>query len=157
MLRGVEYADTAANVLGIPIRAPIMVAPTGVQGLAHPEGECATALAAGEAGTLMAVSTVSSRNLEDIAAAATGPLWFQLYVYRGARPFAEALVRRAESVGYRAVVLTVDDPLWGRKEGFMRVEDERPASGAASIEEELGEEAREPAALRGRTWRGSGR
>ena len=127
-----------------------MVAPTGVHGLAHTDGECATARAAGEAGTLMAVSTVSTRSPEDVAAAAKGPLWFQLYVYEGARSFAEGLVRRAESAGYGAVVLTVDAPRWGRKERFLRVEQDLPPNfGAASIEDELGEEAREPAAL---TW-----
>ncbi len=150
VLRGVDRADTSTTVLGTPIRTPIMVAPTGVQGLAHPEGECATARAAGEAGTLMAVSTVSSRRLEDVSGATAGPLWFQLYVYEGARPFAESLVRRAERSGYGAIVLTVDAPRWGRKERFMRVEDELPpGTGAASIEEETDEEAREPAAL---TW-----
>ena len=150
VLRGVERAETAATVLGTTIKAPIMVAPTGVHGMAHPEGECATARAAGQAGTVMAVSTGSSRRLEDIAAAATGPKWFQLYVYRNARAFAEALVRRAESAGYEAIVLTVDAPRWGRKERFVRIEDELPPGiGAASIGEELGEEVREPAAL---TW-----
>jgi len=67
VLRGVDHADTSTIVLGTPIRVPIMVAPTGVQGLAHPEGECATALAAGEAGTLMTVSTVSPRRLGDVS------------------------------------------------------------------------------------------
>jgi len=98
----------------------------------------------------MAVSTVSSRRLEDVSAAATGPLWFQLYVYEGARHFAEALVRRAEGAGYGAIVLTVDSPRWGRKERFARVEDGLPpGADTASIEEDLGEEALEPAAL---TW-----
>ena len=152
VLRGVDRADTSTAVLGTPIRAPIMVAPTGLQGLAHPEGECATARAAGEAGTLMAVSTVSSRRLEDISAATAGPLWFQLYVYEGARHIAEALVRRAENAGYGAVVLTVDSPRWGRKERFARVEDGLPpGADTASMEEDLGEEALEPAAL---TWEG---
>ena len=150
VLRGVDRADTSTTVLGTPVQAPIMVAPTGVHGLAHPEGECATARAAGEAGTLMVVSTVSSRSLEDVAAAARGPLWFQLYVYKGARSFAEELVRRAERAGYGAIVLTVDAPAWGHKERFVRLEHELPpGAGAASIENELGEEAREPAAL---TW-----
>ena len=148
VLRGVDRADASTTVLGVPVRAPIMVAPTGVHGLAHPEGECATARAAGEAGTLMAVSTVSTRSLEDVAAAARGPLWFQLYVYKGARSFAEGLVRRAERAGYGAVVLTVDAPHWGRKERFLRVaRDLPPGFGSASIEDELGEEALEPAAL----------
>jgi isopentenyl diphosphate isomerase/L-lactate dehydrogenase-like FMN-dependent dehydrogenase len=100
VLRGVDHADTSTAVLGTPIRAPIMFAPTGVQALAHPERECATARAAGEAGALMAVSTVSSRRLEGLSAPATGPLWFQLYVYEGARQFVEALVRRAEGAGF---------------------------------------------------------
>ena len=150
VLRGVNRADTSTAVLGTPVQAPIMFAPTGVQGLAHPEGECATARGAGEAGTLMAVSTVSSRRLEDVSAANVGPLWFQLYIYEGARHFAEALVRRAESAGYGAMVLTVDSPRWGRKERFARVEDGLPpGADATSIEEDLGEEALEPAAL---TW-----
>ena len=150
VMRGVDRADTSTAVLGTGIRAPIMVAPTGVQGLAHPEGECATARAAGEAGTLMAVSTVSTRRLEDVAAAASGPLWFQLYVYEGALRFAESLVRRAEAAGYGAIVLTVDSPRWGRKERFARVEDGLPpGADDASIEEELGEAIRSPAAL---TW-----
>ena len=148
VLRGVERAETATTALGTPIRAPIMVAPTGVHGTAHPEGECATVRAAGQAGTLMAVSTGSSRRLEDIAGAATGPKWFQLYAYRNASSFTEALVRRAENAGYEAIVLTVDAPRWGRKERFARVEDELPPGlGAASIDEEFGEEVREPAAL----------
>ena len=74
VLRGVGRADTSTAVLGTRIRAPIMVAPTGVQGLAHPEGECATARAAGGAGSLMAVSTGSSRRIEDVSPATTGPL-----------------------------------------------------------------------------------
>ena len=143
VLRGVDHADTSTTVLGTPIRAPIMVAPTGVQALAHPEGERATALATGEAGTLMAVSTVSSRRLEDVSAAATGPLWFQLYIYEGARHFAEALVRRVR--GHRASGRL---PRWGRKERFARVEDGLPpGADTASIEGDLGEEALEPAAL----------
>ena len=150
VLRGTQRAQTTATVLGSPIRAPILVAPMGVQGMAHPGAETATARAAGEAGTIMAVSTVSTRSLEDIASAAAGPLWFQLYVYEGARSFAEGLVRRAELAGYRAIVLTVDAPRWGRKERFLRVEDELPPGlGAASIEAELGDKARGPAAL---TW-----
>jgi len=128
---------------------PVLVAPMGVHGMAHPAGECATAKAAGERGTLMAVSTVSTRSIEDIAAAATGRLRFQLYVYRS-RDLAERLVRRAESAGYEAIVLTVDSPRWGRKERFLRVEAELPPElDYASIDEEIGEEDLAPAAL---TW-----
>ena len=154
VLRGVDHADTSTAVLGTPIRVPIMVAPTGVQGLAHPEGECATALAAGEAGTLMTVSTVSSRRLGDVPVATAGPLWFQIYVYERASHFAEALVRRAENAGYGAIVLTADSPRRGRKERAARVEDgllpaAAPGADTASIEEDLGGGGLEPAVL---TW-----
>ena len=120
VLRGVGAADTRATVLGSPVSAPVLVAPMAVQGLARPEGERATARAAGGAGTVMALSTVATRSLESVAEVATGPLWFQLYVYRGARDLAEDLVRRAERAGYGAIVLTVDAPRFGRHERSLR-------------------------------------
>src|SRR5690242_18916693 len=83
MLRGVRKADLRATVLGAPVSMPVLVAPTALQGLACPEGECATAQAARNLDTLMVASTETTRSLEEIAAAATGPLWFQLYLYRG--------------------------------------------------------------------------
>ena len=119
MLVDVSATDTRTTVLGIPVRMPILVGPTAYQGLAHAEGECATARGAGEAGTVMTASTMSNRTLEEIAAAATGPLWFQLYVYRE-RKVSEWLVRRAEAAGYRALVLTVDVPRLGRREADIR-------------------------------------
>jgi len=150
VLRGVGSASLRTAVLGTPVEAPILVAPMGIHRLANAEGECATARAVGSVGSLMAVSTVSSRSLEDIAASANGPLWFQLYVYRS-RPFAERLVRRAERAGYRALVLTVDSPRWGRKERFLRVEQTLPPEmeQVSLDEEDLPEEEFEPAAL---TW-----
>jgi 4-hydroxymandelate oxidase len=120
VLRGVSSADLRTTVLGTPVRMPILVSPTGLHVLAHPEGERATAHGAGEAGTLMALSTVVTPSLEEVAAVAAGHLWFQLYVYRGAREFAERLVRRAERTGYRAIVLTVDTPRFGNKERELR-------------------------------------
>lgn len=120
MLRGIQDADTSARVLGTDVRAPILVAPTSSHGLACADGECATSRAAGQAGTIMVASTESTRRLEDIADAASGPLWFQLYVYRD-RTVAEALVRRAEAAGYRAIVLTVDLPAWWGIERRIRL------------------------------------
>ncbi len=148
VLRGVGSADLRTKVLGTQVEAPILVAPMGVHRLANAEGECATARAVGSVGSLMAVSTVSSRSLEDISASTGGPLWFQLYVYRS-RPFAERLVRRAERAGYRALVLTVDSPRWGRKERFLRVEQTLPPEmeQVSLDEEDLPEEEFEPAAL----------
>jgi isopentenyl diphosphate isomerase/L-lactate dehydrogenase-like FMN-dependent dehydrogenase len=122
MLVDVSHINTRTTVLGAPISMPILVAPSAGHANACPDGECATARAAGAAGTLMAASTESNRSLEEIAAAASGPLWFQLYVYSD-RPHAETLVRRAEASGYRAIVLTVDSPRWGQKERADRSED----------------------------------
>lgn len=148
MLRGVDSADLRTKVLGTPVEAPILVAPMGVHRLANAEGECATVRAVGSVGSLMAVSTVSSQSLEEISASAQRPLWFQLYVYRS-RPFAERLVLRAERAGYRALVLTVDSPRWGRKERFLRVEQTLPPEmeRVSLDEEDLPEEEFEPAAL----------
>ncbi len=121
VLVDVSRVAVATSVLGTPVSMPILVAPTALHGLAHPqEGECATARGTGTAGTIMTVSTSSSRDLEDIAAAATGPLWFQLYIWTW--PQAESLVQRAEAAGCKAIVLTVDLPKMGNREKDRRNE-----------------------------------
>jgi isopentenyl diphosphate isomerase/L-lactate dehydrogenase-like FMN-dependent dehydrogenase len=119
VLVDVSRIDLATTVLGTPIGMPIMIPPMAYHRMATPEGELATARAAGAAGTLMAVSTLATTTLEEVAAAATGPLWFQLYVYKD-RSVSESLVRRAEAAGYRALVLTVDVPVLGRREADER-------------------------------------
>jgi isopentenyl diphosphate isomerase/L-lactate dehydrogenase-like FMN-dependent dehydrogenase len=81
ILVDVNQCDTSTSVLGRPVPMPILVAPTSMHCLAHPEGECATAQGAGAANTLMIASTDATRPLEEIAQAASGPLWFQLYIY----------------------------------------------------------------------------
>ena len=118
VLVDVSVCDTRATVLGTTISMPVMIAPTAFHCLAHPDGECATAEAAGRSSTLMVASTSSTRSLEDIAKSARGPLWFQLYVsdLQGT----EELVNRAAAAGYSALVLTVDSPRWGRKERAVR-------------------------------------
>jgi isopentenyl diphosphate isomerase/L-lactate dehydrogenase-like FMN-dependent dehydrogenase len=118
-LVGVGSVDTATTALGAPISMPVLVAPTAYQRMAHPEGELATARAAGAAGTIMVVSTIASTSLEDIAKAATGRLWFQVYVQPD-RGFARELARRAEAAGYKALCLTVDTPQLGRRERDVR-------------------------------------
>lgn len=115
VLRGVRQADLRTTVLGTSVNMPVLVAPMALQGLACVEGECATAQATGNLGTLMVASTETTRSMEEIAATATGPLWFQLYLYRG-RKMAEPLVRRAEAAGFGAIVLTVDLPRLGNRE-----------------------------------------
>ena len=119
VLRDVASRDTSTTVLGEKISFPVMVAPTAFHRMACAEGECAAARAAGRAGTIMVVSTLSTTTIEDIGKAATGPLWFQLYVYKD-RGATSALIRRAESAGCRALVLTVDAQVWGRREADVR-------------------------------------
>jgi 4-hydroxymandelate oxidase len=115
VLVNVEKVDTSTTVLGSAVATPVLIAPTAYQRLADHEGETAMARAAGAAGSLMTVSTLATRTLEEIAEAATGPLWFQLYVYRD-RSVTERLIARAEAAGYQALVVTVDTPRLGRRE-----------------------------------------
>ncbi|MGH2493508.1 MAG: alpha-hydroxy acid oxidase [Ktedonobacteraceae bacterium] len=119
VLVDVSSIDMRSSVLGTPVSMPVLIAPTASHCIAHPEGECATAQAAGRAGTLMIASTVATRTIEEIAQAASGPLWFQLYTYPTLK-VAESLVRRAEDAGYRAIVLTVDLPRLGNREKDKR-------------------------------------
>jgi 4-hydroxymandelate oxidase len=119
VLVDVNVCDVHTTVLGTPVSMPILIAPTAYHGLAHPEAECATAQAAGEAGTLMIASTVSNRSMEEIAAVTSSPLWFQLYTFGGWQS-SEMLVKRAEAAGFRAIVLTVDLPRLARRERDIR-------------------------------------
>ena len=119
VLRDVSARDTSTTILGEKISFPVMVAPTAFHRMACPEGECAAARAAGRAGTIMVASTLSTMTIEEVGAAATGPLWFQLYVYKD-RGATKDLIARAEAAGCRALVLTVDAQVWGRREADVR-------------------------------------
>ena len=107
--------DLTTTVLGQTLSMPIMVAPTAFHCMAHPEGEVATARAAGKAGALMMLSTLSTSSIEEVLPEATGPVWFQLYVYKD-REATLSLVERAVSHGCTAIALTVDAQVWGRRE-----------------------------------------
>jgi isopentenyl diphosphate isomerase/L-lactate dehydrogenase-like FMN-dependent dehydrogenase len=119
VLCDVSTVDLGIELFAERLSLPVLVAPTAFQALAHPEGELATARAAAAAGTVMVVSTMSSYRLEEIAVAARGPRWFQLYCYRD-RSVTRALVERAEAAGYQAICLTVDLPRVGRRERDLR-------------------------------------
>ncbi|MCA8913823.1 MAG: alpha-hydroxy-acid oxidizing protein [Planctomycetes bacterium] len=119
VLVNVADVDTSTELLGLKLPFPAMIAPMAYQRLAHSEGELATARAAAEAGVPLVVSTMANVTLEAIAAATSAPKWFQLYCHRDRR-ITEDLIRRAEAAGYRAIVVTVDAPVLGR-----RVADER--------------------------------
>jgi len=116
VMRDVAVISVATQVLGTPMAMPIMAGPWAFQGLAHPQGELATARGAAAAGAVMVASTVATSSLEDVAEAAGGsPLWFQFYLLRD-RGMTADLLHRAEAAGYRAVVMTVDKlPVSGRR------------------------------------------
>ncbi len=118
VLVDVSTRSLETAVLGQAMPMPVLIAPTGFQRLAHPDGELATARAAGAEGVCLVLSTFSTASLEEVAAAG-GPRWFQLYVHRD-RGLTADLVRRAEAAGYSALVLTVDLPVLGRRERDLR-------------------------------------
>jgi lactate 2-monooxygenase len=114
MLRDVSERDLRVTVLCAEMPAPVALAPIGSQSIVHPDGELAVARAAASVGVTMAVSTVSSFAMEEIAAAGAGPKWFQLY-WPTDRALAASFVDRAEAAGYGAVIVTVDLALPGWK------------------------------------------
>ncbi len=123
-MRDTTERKTSTTVLGTDISFPVMIAPTDSHLNAHPEAERATARGAGMSNTLMMCSTSSNCSMEEIAEAATGPLWFQLS-HRG-YDLTENLVKRAEAAGFGAIVLTVDAPFPSPKERDLRNRYERP-------------------------------
>jgi len=125
VLHDVSHIDMRLKLLGLELPFPVLLAPTGFQRLFHPEGELATARGAGAAGALYTLSTPATTSLEDVAKVATAPLWFQLYVQRD-RGFTLDLVRRAETHGYRAIVLTADTPVLGARDRDHRRQLELP-------------------------------
>ena len=118
MLVDVRTIDMHTTVLGTPINLPVLVAPTAYHCMAHPEGECATAVGTGLADTIMIASSFSNRSLEEIASVATKPLWFQLYSYRDLQSTGK-VVQRAEAAGYKALVLTADFHVWAIASGIF--------------------------------------
>ncbi len=120
VLVDVEHVSAATTVLGTAVSMPVLVAPTAIQRLAHPDGEPGMARAAAATGTIMCLSTLATATPAEVAAAAPGsPRWFQLYVFRD-RGVTSALVEQAAEHGYGAIVLTVDAPRLGRRERDFR-------------------------------------
>ncbi|KAK4729580.1 hypothetical protein R3W88_022568 [Solanum pinnatisectum] len=119
ILVDVSNIDTTTIVLGFNISMPIMVAPTAMQKMAHPEGEYATARATSAAGTIMTLSSSGTSSVEEVAS--TGPCicFFQLYVYKD-RNVVIQLVKSAEKVGFKAIALTVDTPRLGSREADIK-------------------------------------
>ena len=111
--------DTRTTVLGIPIAFPIVLAPVGSCRMFYPRGEEAASRAAGKAGTIYSLSTLSGCLLEDVKAATSGPAWYQLYLC-GGRDVATATLDRARKAGYSALIVTIDTPVAGLRERDVR-------------------------------------
>lgn len=119
MLKNVSQRDLSISLFGRQLKTPLLLAPIGMQAIAHPEGELATAQAAVSAGVPLIASTVSSFSLEQIAEVmGSHPRWFQLY-WSSDLDVTLSMVRRAELAGYSAIVLTVDTPMLGRRESDL--------------------------------------
>lgn len=120
MMRDVTNRTMGISLYNQALRTPIMLAPVGMQAIAHPEGELATARAAKEAGVPLVVSTVSAHSMEQIAEVmGDAPRWFQLY-WSNDREVSASMVKRAEAAGYSAIVLTVDTIMLGWKRRDFR-------------------------------------
>ncbi len=118
-MTGVAERDLSTTVLGERLSLPVILGPAGLARIAHRSGEEAVARAAVAGGTVFTLSTGSSASIESVAAAANGPLWFQLYLWRD-REVIAGLIRRAEASGYRALCVTVDVPIIGQRERDLR-------------------------------------
>jgi isopentenyl diphosphate isomerase/L-lactate dehydrogenase-like FMN-dependent dehydrogenase len=125
VLVDVSRIDTATTLLGRRVDMPVLTAPCSFNTLAHPEGECAVARATAAAGVIQIVSMTAAKSIEEIAAAAPGPRWFQLICFRD-REIARDLVRRAEEANCSALCLTIDQPVQGRRERDIRNRFELP-------------------------------
>jgi len=115
VMRDISNRSMATTVLGTGVDLPVIIAPTAFHRMACEAGEIATVHAAGRMGTILILSTLSTTGVEEVVEAASGPVWFQLYVYTD-RSATRDLVRRAEAAGCEALVLTVDAQVWGVRE-----------------------------------------
>ena len=106
---GVSHDDRvlATTVLGHPLPMPVVVSPVGGLRLAHRDGELGAASAAGAMGIPIGVSTLSSRPIEEVVAATSTPVWYQLYL-AGGRSAVEGAIARARAAGCAALIVTVD-------------------------------------------------
>ena len=120
VLVDVGNVSTATTVFGTEVSTPVLVAPTALQRMAHPDGEPGVARAAAAAGTVMVLSTLATSTPAEVAQAAPGaPRWYQLYVTKD-RGISRALADAAVDAGFGAIVVTVDAPVPGRRERDLR-------------------------------------
>lgn len=121
-LRGVGQVDLSVRLFGHESRLPLVIGPTGFAGLFWPDGDCALASGAAKASIPFVLSTASTTSIEDVASRCPLPeaqRWFQLYILND-KNANEAMIRRAETAGYGALVLTIDTPCGGKREASIR-------------------------------------
>jgi isopentenyl diphosphate isomerase/L-lactate dehydrogenase-like FMN-dependent dehydrogenase len=119
VLVDVSTIDQSVSVFGQKLTTPIILAPTGLCGMATNRGEVLAARAASRTGSVFTLSSMAAVSIEDVAREAPGPHWFQLYVWRN-RDLTRALVERAQAAGYKALMLTVDVPIASQRERDLR-------------------------------------
>ena len=119
MMVDVDQRSMATTALGQDISLPVMLDPAGNHEAAHPEAEIASVKAAGAAGTLMVLSSHAARTLEDVAASASGPIWFQQYFFKD-RGLTLEMAARAEEAGYSAICMTLDAKIKPKRERNIR-------------------------------------
>jgi len=119
VLVDVSGRSTASTILGEPVAAPFALAPIGLTGMQHGDGEILACAAAHEAGIPFTLSTMSICSIEDVAAATKKPFWFQLYVIKD-RGFSKDILGRAHKAGCKTLVLTVDLQVLGQRHRDIR-------------------------------------
>jgi L-lactate dehydrogenase (cytochrome) len=114
-----ENRSLRSTMIGQDVAMPVALAPTGLTGMQHPDGEILAARAAEKFGVPFTLSTMSICSIEDVAANTTKPFWFQLYVMKD-RPFIERLIDRAKAAKCSALVLTLDLQVLGQRHKDIR-------------------------------------
>jgi isopentenyl diphosphate isomerase/L-lactate dehydrogenase-like FMN-dependent dehydrogenase len=115
----IPQCDLHVSVLGRRLELPFLLAPVGSSRMFYPRGEEAAARAAGAAGTAYVLSTLSGCKLEDVKAASSGPVWYQLYLV-GGRDVASGAIARARAAGYSALAVTIDTAVSGLRDRDVR-------------------------------------
>ncbi len=119
VLVDVSKVDMSTSVLGQRLAQPYAFAPTGFTRIACSAGELAVARVAAKHGIPYTLSTLGTRSIEEVAAVSNGPLWYQLYVWKD-RGLSRELVQRAKAAGYKAIMVTVDTAVFGRRDRDVR-------------------------------------
>lgn len=119
VLEDVSNIDTSTTLWGVERPTPVLLAPTGFTRIAHPDGELAVARAAAEYEMPYGLSTLGTRGIEELAAVASAPLWFQVYVWKD-KGLVREMIERSAAAGYEAIIVTVDTAVLGRRERDVR-------------------------------------